>query len=207
MESMMFKKSIVFFIGLLMMAVAIAATDPVMMLDQTSQKMINALKQNKATIKTNPTYVEGLARNILLPHVDVPTMSRLALGRNAWTAASNDQKKAFMQEFVTLLIRTYSTALASYTDQRIDFMPVRGGVDGKTRIQVYSKIIQSGGPAIPISYRLVKRSDTWVVYDMSVDGVSLVQSFRSQFSSELSQHGMSGLLASMHQHNQSMGKK
>ena len=102
--------------------IAIAAsTDPVVMLDNTSSQMINALKQNKATIKSNPKYVEGLAKKILIPNVDVPTMSRLALGRNAWQNASNAQKKQFMQEFVTLLVRTYSTAPASYTNQSIKF--------------------------------------------------------------------------------------
>ncbi|MAZ39322.1 MAG: signal peptidase [Legionellales bacterium] len=188
--------------------IAIAAsTDPVVMLDNTSSQMINALKQNKATIKSNPKYVEGLAKKILIPNVDVPTMSRLALGRNAWQNASNAQKKQFMQEFVTLLVRTYSTALASYTNQSIKFYPVRGGTDGKSRVQVMSKIIQPGGPSIPISYRLVKRGSYWKVYDMSVDGVSLVQSFKSQFANEIAQGGMSGLLASMQKHNQTLAKK
>lgn len=202
------KKWLMGILALLFVSTAIAATsDPVSMLEQTSNQMINSLKTNKATINTNPTYVEGLARKILMPHVDVPTMSRLALGRNAWQSASNDQKKQFMQQFVTLLIRTYSTALASYTDQQIKFDPIRGGVDGKSRVQVNSKIIQSGGPSIPVSYRLVKRGSQWMVYDMSVDGVSLVQSFHSQFASEISKGGMNGLLTEMKKHNNALAKK
>jgi len=200
------KKWLIAIAAMLFFTSVIAAADPVSMLEQTSSQMISSLKQNKATIKTNPTYVEGLARKILMPHVDVPTMSRLALGRNAWQSATNAQKQQFMQQFVTLLIRTYSTALASYTDQQIQFYPVRGGTDGKSRVQVNSKIIQSGGPSIPMSYRLVKRNDQWYVYDMSVDGVSLVKSFHSQFASEISKGGMNGLLAAMQKHNNAMGK-
>lgn len=201
------KKWVLAILAMFCFTTAMAASDPVAMLDQTSSQMINSLKQNKATVKTNPTYVEGLARKVLMPHVDVPTMSRLALGRNAWQSASSTQKQQFMQQFVTLLIRTYSTALASYTDQKIQFYPVRGGTDGKTRIQVDSKIIQSGGPSIPVSYRLVKRGNQWMVYDMSVDGVSLVKSFHSQFSNEIAKGGMDGLLAQLKKHNSALSKK
>ena len=84
---------------------------------------------------------------------------------------------------------------------------MRGGTSGKSRVQVSSRIIQPGGPSIPINYRLVKRSSGWKVYDMSVDGVSLVQSFKSQFANEISQGGMSGLLVSLNKHNQALVKK
>jgi len=202
------KKILIFILLFFSIATTMAASaDPVAMLDQTSSQMINALKKNKATIKTKPAYVENLARKILIPNVDVPTMSRLALGRNAWLKSTKVQQKQFMQEFVTLLIRTYSSALASYTNQSIKFYPIRGGTQGKSRIQVNSKIIQPGGPSIPVSYRLVKRSNGWKVYDMSVDGVSLVQSFRSQFANEISRGGINGLLASLHKHNQTLSKK
>lgn len=183
-----------------------ATSNPVQMLETTSNQMIAALKANKATIKSNPMYVEGLARRILLPHVDVTSMSRLALGRNGWQSASSSQRTAFMQEFVTLLLRTYGTALASYTNQSVQFMPLRENPSNKTQIQVYSKIIQPGGPSIPMSYRLVRRGNQWYVYDMSVDGVSIVRSFRSQFSSELSQGGMPALLNAMRTHNQRLNK-
>lgn len=193
---------------LLCLTKAMAAnSDPLAMLQETSNQMIETLKQNKTTIKTNPQYVENLARQILIPNVDVATMSKLALGRDAWTKATQAQREQFTQQFVTLLIRTYSTALASYTNQSIQFMPIRGGVQGKTRVQVYSKIIQPGGPAIPVNYSLILRGNAWKVYDMSVDGVSLVQSFKSQFASEIAQGGINGLLNSLKQHNEMLAKK
>lgn len=180
---------------------ATAASDPVAMLQQTSDQMIAALQQNKATIKTNPKLVENLARQIILPHVDTNAMSQLALGRSAWQQASAGQRQAFVNQFTTMMIRTYSSALAAYSNQRVTFLPVRGGTDNLTRIQVNSQIIQPGGPSIPVSYRLLSRGNGWKVYDMSVDGISLVQSFRTQFANQISQSGMNGLLATMAKHN------
>ncbi len=180
---------------------AMAAGDPVAMLQQTSNQMISALKQNKATIKTNPKLVESLARQIILPHVDTSAMSQLALGRTAWQNATSSQRQAFVSQFTTMMIRTYSSALAAYSNQSVTFLPVRGGTDNLTRVQVNSQIIQPGGPAIPVSYRLLNRSGSWKVYDMSVDGISLVQSFRAQFANQINQSGMDGLLSVMAKHN------
>lgn len=197
----LFKQSLVAIILWALASMALATSSPVAMLQGTTTNMINALQQNKTTIKTDRSLVESLARQILLPHIDIPTMSRLALGRDAWQNATPAQQSQFTTQFTTLMIRTYSTALASYTNQTVQYMPLRGGYDGKKQIQVDSKILQQGGPAIPVSYKLVLRGNQWMVYDFSVDGVSLVQSFRSQFAQKLNQGGMPALLASMSSHN------
>jgi phospholipid transport system substrate-binding protein len=200
----MLKRVLVFFTAWMISTVALAATSPVDMLQGASNQMISALKQNQATIKSNPTLVENLARQILLPHMDVPTMARLALGRDAWSKATPAQQQQFTTQFTTLMIRTYSTALASYTNQTVQYNPVRGSYTNQ--VQVDSKILQQGGPAIPVSYKLVLRGNQWLVYDFSVDGISLVQSFRSQFAQALNQGGMPGLLSTLSAHNASKGK-
>ncbi|MBY0545122.1 MAG: ABC transporter substrate-binding protein [Gammaproteobacteria bacterium] len=187
-------------------SIALAVTSPVDMLQGTSNAMIGALKQNKTTIKTNPALVESLARQILLPHIDVSSMARLALGRDGWQKATPAQQQEFITQFTTLMIRTYSTALASYTNQVVQYNPIRGGYENQKQVQVDSKILQQGGPAIPVSYKLVLRGSQWMVYDFSVDGVSLVQSFRSQFTQTLNQGGMTALLASLQSHNASRSK-
>lgn len=188
--------------------VAWAMSSPVDMLQSTTDQMISALQANKATIKSNPNFVYGLARKILLPHIDAPTMARLALGPTGWSQATPTQQQQFVQEFTTLMIRTYSSALASYNDQKIQYAPMRGDYSTKKQVQVNSKIIQSGGgPAIPVVYRLVLRNNQWLVYDFSVDGISMVQSFRSQFTQQLQKNGMEGLLATINAHNDSRGKQ
>ncbi len=183
--------------------IAVAASSPVSMLQSTSDEMIAALQKNRSRLKSNPAYAETLARNILLPHADIPTMSRLALGRNVWTQATPAQRRDFMNQFTTLMIRTYASAFAAYTNEKVKFLPIRGGVGNKQRVQVNSLILQQGGPSIPVSYRLVLRKGQWKVYDITVDGVSMVRSFRSQFANEMSQGGMTGLLAAMKKHNAS----
>ena len=103
---------------LLLMLIAVtafAAETPVTMMDRTANQMIDALKQNRSKIKQNPNYVESLARKILLPHVDVTIMSRLALGRNGWKAATSQQRQKFTSEFTILLMRTRSTLCWSKT--------------------------------------------------------------------------------------------
>lgn len=201
----MFKRSLCILTMWCVATVAIAAQSPSVMLQNASDQMIAALKQNKATIKTNPTYVEGLARQILLPHVDTTSMAKLALGRDGWLQATPAQQQQFITQFTTIMIRTYASALAAYTDQKVQFFPVRGDITGKSIVEVNSKIIQSGGPAVPVSYRVILRGDQWKVFDLSVDGISMVQSFRSQFSQPLKQGGMQGLLNAMVKHNASRG--
>lgn len=197
---MMVRKLWVVVLMFLGMQVAFAGDAPDVILKQTSDQMIAVLKQNKTQIKQNPALVEGYARDILLPHVDVPTMSRLALGRESWMSATPEQRNKFIEQFTTLMIRTYSTALASYNDEAIQFKPLRESLENKNRVQVESMILQKGGPGIPVNYRLLLRNNDWKIYDLTVDGVSMVQSFRSQFASEIARGGVDGLLQAMAQH-------
>lgn len=194
-------------LGLLLPCLVWAIESPVVMLKSTSNQMISALKKHQAEIKQNPHRVYELTEAILVPHVDVSAMSRLALGRQHWMAATNEQREEFKKAFLNLMIRTYSSALAAYTDEEIKFKPLRIDPDKEKRVQVDSLIIQRGGPSIPVSYRVFKRGDQWKVYDMTVDGVSMVQSFHSQFSNEIAKGGMKGLLNAMHQHATTVAKK
>lgn len=195
------KKVIVVFIGLLMCSMAWAISSPLELLQNTSSQLISALQRNQATLKTKPQIVYGIVNQILLPHVDVMSMSSRALGRDAWLNASPNQRQAFAQQFVTLLIRTYSSALAQYTNERVNFLPLRGDYNNQSRVQVNSVIIRESGPSINLSYRLMREDEQWMLYDFSVDGVSIIDSFRSQFVGELQQSGIEGLITKLAQHN------
>jgi phospholipid transport system substrate-binding protein len=194
------------FLGLCFLGVLLAASDPVAQLSQTADQMITALKSNKAAIKGNPSMVEGLARNILLPQVNVELMAKLALGRDGWNKATDQQRAEFTNAFTTLMIRTYASAFSAYTNETVKFFPLRPGDMNDGRVQVKSEILQDGGPPIPVNYRLLQQGDAWKVYDITVDGVSLIQSFRSQFANQLSQGGMDQLLAALNQHNAKLKK-
>lgn len=178
-----------------------AFPSPVPLLQETSDAMIAALYSNKAQLKTNPAIVHGIVRRVLLPHVDVLVMSKLVLGRNAWTDATAAQRQRFTQQFTVLLIRNYSTALTEFSNEKVEFSPIRGGPPSRNRVKVDSRIVQMGGPSIPVSYRLVYRDGSWKVYDLVIDNISLVESYRSQFADILSKAGVNGLLKQLDSKN------
>ena len=115
-----------------------------------------------------------------------------------WNSATPSQRAAFQKQFTTLLIRTYASALTSFKDQTVKFYPVRGG--GQT-VQVSSDIISPNNSPIHVTYRLIHESGGWRLYDMSVEGVSLIESFRSQFADILSHGNIDQLISKMSGHN------
>ena len=125
-------------------------------------------------------------------------MSRSVLGRQAWSRATPNEKKEFTSAFTQLVIRTYASPLAEYSGETVQFLPQHGAVDSRfTRVS--SVISRSNGQRIPLSYNLVSKNGQWKIYDLSVEGVSLLQSFRSQFGQVLQNASMKDLIAEMHQ--------
>jgi phospholipid transport system substrate-binding protein len=128
-------------------------------------------------------------------------MARLVVGRHYWQRATVDQRHAFIHEFTRLVVRTYAVALASYNQQQVKFLPLREQVANQRRLQINTLVIKPGAPSIPVTYRLVKRGNVWKIYDFSVDGVSFIHNYRSQFSGVLASGGFAGLLAQFASHN------
>jgi phospholipid transport system substrate-binding protein len=180
---------------------AFAEQSPVDLLKSLADQMIHALKENKASLKSNPSLVYSFANRIVVPHADLEEMSKRVLPPNTWRQATPDQQRRFKKEFTSLLVRTYASALSDYTNEIVEFYPVRGGYEGKSNVQVNSKIIRSDGPSVPVSYRLVRKGSSWMLFDMSVEGISLLESFRSQFADKLSQGNMEGLIQQLAAHN------
>ena len=173
-----------------------AQSTPVPMLEDTSSQIIATLKQNKPNLKHNHQVIYQAVERYLLPNVDVMGMSRSVLGRQAWNAASAADKQEFTQVFTQLIIRTYANPLAEYTDETVKFLPVHGPLDGHF-VRVNSIIVRSTGQNIPLTYSLVSKHDHWKIYDLSVEGVSLLQSFRAQFGQILQNSTMHDLIAQM----------
>lgn len=192
----------IFLSGFLLMAPRLAAAqDPVNMLHSVADQMIAGLKSNKATLKNNPGVVYSLAYRVVVPHADLDMMSKRVLPPQTWNQATPGQRAEFEREFTRLLVRTYASALADYTDETVRFYPVRGGTAGRSSVNVDSEIIRAQGPSIPVSYALVFTGSQWKLYDMTVEGVSMLQSFRSQFADKLSRGNMADLIVALRQHN------
>ena len=170
---------------------------PLNTLEGAANNVLSALKKNKANLKTKPSYVYRVVYRYIIPHVDVYGMSRPVLGRNQWRQANSGQRRAFTKHFTSLVVRTYSGALRDYSGEKVKFLPVRGGFQGKRFVKVKSYIMRPGGQNIPIAYSMVNSKGRWKVYDMSVEGVSLLQSFKSQFAQYLRSHNLSQLITKL----------
>lgn len=173
-----------------------AQSSPVPMLERSANDIIATLKDNKSSLKSNPSIIYKAVETYLLPNVDVAGMSRSVLGRQAWNKATASERTQFSQAFTRLVIRTYSSPLAQYSDETIQFLPLRGSLNSRF-IRVNSVIVRSKGQNIPLSYSLVTKNGQWKIYDISVEGVSLLQSFRSQFAQALQHSSISEVIKEM----------
>lgn len=162
------------------------------MLKRTSDDVIKVLKDKRVMLEKEPDMVYQIVDQYILPHLDDVTMAKLALGKN-WRKADNEQKIAFVDEFRLLLVRTYSKSLQEFSDQQINFFPV-DIAENEDKVVVKSEVLQSGGPTVPVSYRMRIKDNSWKVYDINIDGVSLVTSYRGTFAQEIRKSGMDGLL-------------
>lgn len=170
------------------------------LVEDTSDRMISAIESEHDTLKENPERLYALVEKIVLPHFDFERMSGRVLGKY-WRSASTAQKTKFTQEFRTLLIRTYATAMAEYSGQKIIYLPLKDTADA-TEVTVRTEIEQPGGPSIPISYNLYQKNGNWKVQDVIIDNTSLVANYRSSFASEISRGGLDALISKLAERNQ-----
>ncbi|MBA2649103.1 MAG: ABC transporter substrate-binding protein [Legionella sp.] len=172
-------------------------TSPVPMLEQSANHIISTLKDNKSSLKAHPDIINKAINTYLVPHVDVAGMSRSVLGRQVWNKATPLERAQFSQEFTRLVIRTYASPLAQYSDETVQFLPLRGSLNGRF-IRVNSVIVRSSGQNIPLTYSMVTTKNEWKIYDLSVEGVSLLQSFRAQFAQALQNTSIKDVIKQMH---------
>jgi phospholipid transport system substrate-binding protein len=178
-----------------------AAADPQALVQDVTREILQKIKENRARLG-DAEFVAQKIEELIVPHIDQVAMSKLALGKH-WRTATPEQREEFVREFKNLLIRTYKTSLVGYSDQTVDFLPFRATEDPDKTATVRSVIKRVGGPPVPINYSLrFKPEDGWKVYDIVVEGVSLVTNYRSSFDRDIAGGGMDKLLASMKQRNE-----
>jgi phospholipid transport system substrate-binding protein len=167
----------------------------------TATNVLEVIKGDKDIQAGDNKKIVAITEEKIVPHFDFERMSRLVLGR-AWKSASKDQQDKFMTEFRNLLVRTYSVALAKYRNQAIEYKPFKMAPSDDD-VVVKTQIIQPGGQSIPIDYALEKGDTEWKVYDVKIDGISLVTNYRGQFSNELKQGTMDTLIQKLEDKNHS----
>ena len=191
--------------ALIVSSAAVQATDiaPDALAKTTTNEVLEIIKRDQSIQVGNQKKVLELVEAKVLPHFDFMHMTKLAVGKN-WARATPAQQQVLVKEFKTLLVRTYSSALSSYKNQTIDFKPLKMAPTD-TDVTVKTEVKQPGGKPIPIDYSMEKQSDGWKVYDVAVDGVSLVTNYRGSFNTEIRKSGIDGLIKTLSNKNQNSG--
>ena len=186
-------------------AIAQDAQAPDALVKEVTQDVIVIVKQDKDIQSGNTKKTIALVEQKVLPHFNFTRMTALAMGIN-WRKATPDQQKLLIDQFRTLLVRTYSTALTSYRNQTIDFKPLRAQ-PADTDVMVRSEVRQSGAEAVTIDYSMEKTPSGWKVYDVVVGGVSLVTTYRDTFANEIRNAGVDGLIKTLSDKNRQLETK
>ena len=168
---------------------------PDALLKAVTADVIMLIRQDKDIQAGNPAKVAEVVETRILPLFDFTRMTQLAVARN-WRAASTEQQTLLTAEFRTLLVRTYSTALSSYRDQIIEFKPLRMA-PGDAEVTVKSVVKQSGMDPLTIDYDMARTAAGWKVYDIKIDGISLITTYRETFSEKVRSEGVDGLIKSL----------
>lgn len=183
--------------------VAAAIEGPQQMVRSTADKVLAEVSARKAELEADPRLIYPLVETSVLPHFDFRRMSQSALGR-FWRDASEAQRADVTREFREMLVRTYATALLGYSGQEIEYLPVKVGTDADG-VVVPTRLALGGAPPVPIDYRLRKNDDGWKVYDVVIDGVSLITNYRSQFAGVVRRSGIDGLISALANKNREPG--
>lgn len=186
---------LVMLLGLASVTSQAADTPPDVLARTTTQEVLAILKQDKDIQNGNQAKVHQLVEAKILPNFDFNRMTQLAVGKH-WPRATASQKQALVTEFRNLLVRTYSSALTQFSNQTVDFKPLVLKPDDSD-VTVRSEIRQPGGQPIPIDYSMYKTAFGWKVYDVAIDGVSLVTNYRASFSNTIRQNGIDGLIKTL----------
>jgi len=190
----------IFFAVVMLGASSVAgAGEATNLIKQTSERMLAALELKRSQIDANPAIIYSLVDQILVPHFDFERITRAAVGKS-WKQASSKQKGDLTEEFQQVLVRTYATSLLKYNGEEIRYLPEKSGSRDGT-VTVSTQVRQGGSARIPIDYSLYRNGSKWLVYDVKIDGVSLVSNYRSSFAAQVRSGGIDGLIKSLKQKN------
>jgi phospholipid transport system substrate-binding protein len=196
------RKYFAWFVSLLFASVALVANAqeaPDALIKRVATDVLNTLKNDKELQSGDKAKLYQLVETKIAGNFDFMRMTALAMGRN-WHKATPEQQKQLAAEFKSLLIRTYSGALANYQNHKMDFKPLRMQ-PADTDVLVRTTVTPPGGQPISIDYNLGKSGQTWRAYDVTVGGVSLVTNYREEFNNAIRDSGVDGLIKTLQDKN------
>jgi phospholipid transport system substrate-binding protein len=178
---------------------------PDALVKRIAEETLTTIRSDKDLQAGNPAKVKQLIESKLVPHFDTARMTALAMGRN-WRVATPEQQKELIEQFKTLLIRTYSNALTSYRDNKMNYKPLRAN-PADTEVVVRTEVTRPGQAAVQIDYSMEKAPDGWKAYDVVVAGVSLVTNYRDEFNDAVKSSGVDGLIKKLADKNRGPAAK
>lgn len=177
--------------------------DALALVRDTTDALFAAVEQNDGPLSEDPARARELVEEFITPHVDLKGFSKLVLGKY-WKRATPAQRDKFLTQFHSLVLRTYATAVTSYTGIQIDYLPMRE----ETRenfATVRTVIPRADGEGVKVNFRLHCRKNVWRLFDVNIAGISMVTTYRSAFSAEVKKSGLDGLIKVLEQKNQEVG--
>jgi phospholipid transport system substrate-binding protein len=194
-------------------APAQASQQPHQMLEGLTEELFDVLEAEQGAIELKHERLFELVEQVLLPHVDLAVMSRYVLGKH-WRTASPDQRQQFSNEFKNLMVRFYISALLDDPEELkellgnratlISYLPVETD-DSTRKSRVRAEVhLPNGGPDVPVSFSLFRKEGKWMMYDVNVDGISLVSNYRSSFSTEMRRDGIDKLIERLATRNEEL---
>lgn len=192
-----------FLICCLFTGIAQAATQtPEAVVKQTADGVIDRIENERSNLDADPSQVYDLVNELVIPHFDFISMSKWVLGKN-WKTASEAQRANFIEQFKTLLVRTYARALLEYSGQEIKYYPTEQKPDSNLAV-VKTELTSSGAQPFPVAYRMHQKDAEWKVVDVAVDGVSLVSTYRGSFATQIKKNGFDSLIQELTNKNEKL---
>lgn len=182
---------------------AIDDRTPEKIVEETSSNVLNTINEDNDRLREDPALINQLINETVIPIIDLDSMGKLILGKY-WKKASEDQRASFIAEFKDMLIRTYAKSLVDYGHAKITVLPARDKQEGKYYTVQSELSVGSGKAPLQVAYIFRKNKQTeWKVFDLAVDGLSLVKNFRTSFSQEIRETSLDALIARLANTNKS----
>lgn len=174
-----------------------AQLGPHELVTKVAQDTLEDLDANRAEYKKNPAKVREVVDKNMLPHFDTRYAAQLVLAKH-WRTASPEQRERFIQAFYQTLLQNYGEALVEFTPDRLKILPFQGDLNAKA-VTVRSEVRRDNGQRVPVNYSLRKTPEGWKAYDVQIEGISYVKSFRTDFASEIEQKGLDAVITRLEQ--------
>ena len=180
------------------------ATDPAQMLEGVARAMLKELDTNRAEYRKDPAKIDALVEKDLLPHFDTEYAARLVLGQH-WRDATPEQRQRFVSAFYHSMEANYGHSLIDFTGDRLKVFPTKMGAD-TDRTTVRTEVKRDNGSIVPVNYSMRRGPDGWTAWDVGIDGISYVKSFREDFGAEIDQKGLDEVITRMESGGKPAGK-